>query len=90
MNFINLHQDPKNFQKRLLNYVVYHKERARSVKISESIVPNYYKPIKLFCDINDMVINWRMVTKGILKGKHTTEIKIPTVDEIKNCWNILT
>ena len=39
----------KAFQNRLLNYIEFQKKRAKSGEISESTVPNYYKPIKLFC-----------------------------------------
>jgi hypothetical protein len=34
-------------------------------KISEATVPNYYKAIKLFCEMNDIVFNWKKITRGM-------------------------
>ncbi|HEU5120437.1 MAG TPA: hypothetical protein VFT71_05575 [Candidatus Nitrosocosmicus sp.] len=79
--FIN--QDPKTFQNTLLNYIIFHNDRAKKGQISQSTIPNYYKPIKLFCDMNDIIINWRLVTRGIPKGRHASEDRVPTRDEIK-------
>jgi integrase len=76
-------QDPKTFQNALLNYILFQNNRAKKGEISESTIPNYYKPIKLFCDMNDVIINWRLVTRGILKGRHASEDRVPTRDEIK-------
>ncbi|MGD9674326.1 MAG: hypothetical protein AB7U98_12710 [Candidatus Nitrosocosmicus sp.] len=76
-------QDPKTFQNALLNYFIFQNERANIGEISQSTIPNYYKPIKLFCDMNDVIINWRLVTRGIPKGRHASEDMVPTRDEIK-------
>ncbi|TVP40090.1 hypothetical protein [Candidatus Nitrosocosmicus arcticus] len=80
-DFIRL--DTKTFQNALLNYIVFQKGRAFTGEISESTIPNYYKPIKLFCDMNDIIINWRLVTRGIPKGRHASEDRVPTKDEMK-------
>lgn len=76
-------QDTKTFQNALLNYFIFQNERAKRGEISQSTIPNYYKPIKLFCDMNDVIINWRLVTRGIPKGRHASEDRVPTKDEIK-------
>ena len=66
-------QEPKTFQNVLLNYFIFQNERAKRGEISQSIIPNYYKPIKLFCDMNDIVIDWRLVTRSIPKGRHASQ-----------------
>jgi integrase len=76
-------QDPKIFQNALLNYFIFQNERVKRGEISQSTIPNYYKPIKLFCDMNDVIINWRLVTRGIPKGRYASEDRVPTRDEIK-------
>jgi hypothetical protein len=76
-------QDPRTFQNALINFIIFQKERAYTGEIVESTIPNYYKPIKLFCDMNDIIINWRLVTRGVPRGKHASEDRVPTKDEIK-------
>lgn len=76
-------QDPRTFQNALINFIIFQKERAYRGEIVESTIPNYYKPIKLFCDMNDIIINWRLITRGVPRGKHASEDRVPTKDEIK-------
>jgi len=59
------------------------KERAEKGDISESTVPNFYKPIKLFCEMNDIVLNWRKITKRVPKGKQYGQDRAPKISEIK-------
>ena len=66
----------------LINPITVQKERADEGKIKESSIPNYYKPVKLFCDMNNIVINWKLVTKGMPRWIAAANDRTPTLDEI--------
>jgi hypothetical protein len=74
--------DPAWLQDSLIDFIMVQKERADEGKIKESTIPNYYKPVKLFCDMNDIIINWKLVTRGMPRGIAAANDRTPTLDEI--------
>lgn len=74
--------DPEQITDLILNYMLYHIKRAAKKIISKSTVRNFYKPIKLFCDMNSIAFNYRVITRGIPSGSETSNDRIPTTDEI--------
>jgi len=70
------------FQDVLIQFIIFQKERADRGEISESTISNYYKPVKLFCDMNNIIINWRLVTRGMPHGNHAANDRSPTREEI--------
>jgi integrase len=69
-------------QNALINFIIYQKERASNGEIKESTIPNYYKPVKLFCDMNDILINWKIVTRGMPRGRSAANDRAPILEEI--------
>ena len=82
----NLYQRAKSntewFQDTLIDFIIFQKERVSKGEIKDSTIPNYYKPVKLFCDMNDIIINWKLVTRGMPRGNHAANDRTPTWDEI--------
>jgi hypothetical protein len=68
---------------KLIKFILFQKERAAKGEISECTISNYYKPAKLFCEINDIILNWKRITKGIPSNKPSANDRAPTVEEIK-------
>lgn len=42
----------------------------------------YVKAIKLFCDVNDILIPWKKITCGLPDGRRYADDRKPTKDEI--------
>ncbi len=70
------------FRDTLINYITYQKSRVTGKQITAGTLRNYYKPIKLFCDMNDILVNWKIVTRGLPSPKRAGQDRTPTVDEI--------
>jgi len=66
----------------ILDYILYHMNRAAKKLISKSTVRNFYKPIKLFCDMNSIVFKTKVITKGIPSGSESSNDRIPNREEI--------
>jgi hypothetical protein len=59
------------------------KERVAKREIESSTIRNYYKAAKLFCDMNDITLNWKRLAKGLPKQKQAADDRSPTLEEIK-------
>jgi hypothetical protein len=67
----------------IMSYMRYQKERAEKDEISTATLQNYYKPIKLFCEMNDITLTWKKITRTLPKRKGHASDRIPTIEEIK-------
>jgi hypothetical protein len=67
----------------ILKFVQFQKDRVDKKEISGATVRNYVKSIKLFCEMADMPIPWKKITRGLPKGKKYADDRIPTLEEIK-------
>ena len=48
----------------LMAFIAYEKERSKNGEISDSTIPNYYRATKLFCEMNDITLNWKKIARG--------------------------
>ena len=44
---------------------------------------NYVKTMKLFCEMNEISIPWKRVTKGLPKARNYADDRSPTIEEIR-------
>lgn len=75
--------NPEFIQSKIISFVQYQKERANKGDICESTIRNYYKAAKLFLEMNDVILNWKKITRGLPKGREAANDRAPTVEEIK-------
>jgi len=70
-------------QHQLMQYIEFQKKRAEKGEIAESTINNYYKSVKLFCEMNDVLLNWKKIAKGKPQHRDYANDRAPTLDEIK-------
>lgn len=59
------------------------KTRAEAGEINASTISIYVKPIKLFCEMNDVMVNWKKLSRKLPPGRHYANDRAPTKAEIK-------
>jgi hypothetical protein len=62
-------ENPNWAQESLMSFIEFQKERVKRNEISESTITNYYKATKLFCVMNDLVLNWKKISRGRREGE---------------------
>lgn len=67
----------------IIKYLTFQKDRAERGEISEATVPNYYKPIKLFLEMNEVELPWKKISRGIPRGRKYAIDRSPTIEEIQ-------
>ncbi|HEY7756652.1 MAG TPA: hypothetical protein VIA08_00300 [Nitrososphaeraceae archaeon] len=80
-------KDINQFQTSIIKFINFQKERIESNEISEGTLGNYIKAIKLFCSMNDVIVNWKRISKGVPAARHSADDRIPTFEEIQKLLN---
>jgi hypothetical protein len=83
-------QGKKNPQwafKLILAFIQYQKQRVAHKEIKSGTLRNHQKTIKSFCESTDVFIPWKKITKGLPKGKRSSDDRAPTVEEIRLICN---
>jgi hypothetical protein len=55
----------KKDNKWVLRFLQIYKDRVERKEISGATLRNYVKTIKLFCEMNEILIPWKKITKGL-------------------------
>jgi integrase len=67
----------------LLGFLQVYKERVQRKEITGATLRNYVKTIKLFCEMNDILVSWKKITRGLPKGRKYADDRAPSLEEIQ-------
>jgi integrase len=80
---IRAREKPDWVQQKLMQFFSYQIERVQLKEISETTIPNYYKAAKLFCEMNDLLLNWKKISRMLPKRRNAANDRAPTIEELQ-------
>jgi hypothetical protein len=66
-----------------VQYLQNQKERVERKEISAGTMKNYFQAVKLFCDMADIPISWKKISRGILRVRKFADDRASTLEEIQ-------
>lgn len=75
--------DPQWAEENFMQFISFQIERVKRGEISESTISNYYKATKLFCEMNNLILNWKRIRRGLPLGREASNDRAPTIEEIQ-------
>lgn len=67
----------------IIKFLQFQKERVEKGDITAATLRNYVKAIKLFCEMSDILVSWKKITRGLPKGRRYANDRAPTIEEIR-------
>jgi integrase len=67
----------------ILKFIMFQLERVNRKEIVVATVRGYLKSIKLFCEVAELPIAWRKITRGLPREKRFADDRAPTIEEIR-------
>jgi len=67
----------------VMNFLSFHKERVECGEIANLTIRNYYKPLKLFLEINNFELSWKRIGWCLPRGHRYAADRAPTIQEIQ-------
>jgi integrase len=67
----------------IIRFLQYEKERVEKGDITAATLRNFVKSIKLYCEMCDITIVWKKITRGLPRPRQAANDRVPTIDEIR-------
>lgn len=67
----------------IVRFLQFQKERVENEEITGATLRNFIKAIKLFCEMSDIPIQWKKITRGLPKIRRHANDRAPTIEEIQ-------
>lgn len=67
----------------IIRFLQFHKQRVENKEITAATLRNYVKSIKLFCEMSDIPLPWKRITRGFPKSRRYANDRAPTLHEVQ-------
>lgn len=68
----------------IVRFMQFQRERVDREEITASTLRNFVKAIKLFCEMCDIQIAWKKISRGLPKIRRFADDRAPTIEEIQS------
>ena len=76
-------EDPRWAFNNIIKFLQYQKDRVEKTEITGGTLRNFVKTIKLFCEMSEIPIHWKKITRGLPKSRKYADDRAPTIEEIQ-------
>ncbi len=81
--FVEKAKDNSNWTlSQIIRFLQFQKERVEKKEITAGTLKNFVKSIKVFCEMSDLSIPWKKITRGLPNARQSANDRAPTIDEI--------
>jgi hypothetical protein len=67
----------------IIRFLQYQKERVEKKEITSGTLKNFVKSLKVLCEMADISIPWKKITRGLPNARQSANDRAPTIDEIR-------
>jgi hypothetical protein len=67
----------------VIRFLQFQKSRVENGDITAATLRNYVKSINSLCDVCDLTIPWKKITRGLPRGRQASTDRAPTIEEIR-------
>jgi hypothetical protein len=67
----------------IIRFLQYQKERVEHKEITAGTLKNFVKSLKVFCEMSDISLPWKKITRGLPNARQSANDRAPTIEEIR-------
>ncbi|MGA7368760.1 MAG: hypothetical protein WBX01_06485 [Nitrososphaeraceae archaeon] len=67
----------------IIKFLQFQREKVEKEEITGATLRNYVKSMKLFCEMTDVPVAWKKITRGLPKSRRFADDRAPTLEEIQ-------
>jgi hypothetical protein len=67
----------------IIKFLQFQKDRTQKGEITAATLRKFVKSIKLFCEVSDISIPWKKITRRVPRARQAANDRAPTVEEIQ-------